>query len=157
MPWSRYRRIIKHLPLGLGQQARHNNSLGWLDGLSDGALAARLLAGEGGETGAEGGGTAHPGAAGGVRREELAAGRGSGATAPGRRPRCHVVRAIEVSVTSSDQVGTQVQPGWWGLVRCRQPGCTVCMACQGGLVVLACPPGLLSSQPPHAAPCCARA
>lgn len=87
----RYQGIIRDLPLGLGRQAHHNaTSMGWLDGLTDDALAARLLAEQ--EQDGQAGGVA--------RRDELAA-----AGAAGRRKRCHVVRKIEVSVTSSDQVG----------------------------------------------------
>lgn len=102
---ARYQGIIRDLPLGLGRNPRHNNSLGWLDGLTDDALAARLLA----ELGAASAGGDSK-ASGAARRDELAAAGGSaaGAGAGARRKRCHLVRTIEVSVTSSDQV----RVGW---------------------------------------------
>lgn len=98
--FDRYQRIIRDLPLGLGRNPRHNNSLGWLDGLTDDALAARLLAEL---NAASAGGESKPSGA--AHRDELAAA-GSGAAGAGagaRRKRCHLVRTIEVSVTSSDQ------------------------------------------------------
>lgn len=99
---ARYQGIIRDLPLGLGRNPRHNNSLGWLDSLSDDELAARLLFEQQDGQAATGSAGQTAGAA---SRDELAVADGTaGAGAAGRGKRCHLVRTIEVSVTSSDQV-----------------------------------------------------
>ncbi|KAI7841169.1 hypothetical protein COHA_005135 [Chlorella ohadii] len=99
--FDRYQGIIRDLPLGLGRNPRHNNSLGWLDSLSDDELAARLLFEQQDGQAATGSAGQTAGAA---SRDELAVADGTaGAGAAGRGKRCHLVRTIEVSVTSSDQ------------------------------------------------------